>query len=312
MVKDQNDGVPGSWQIIRCDGCGLGQLYPFPDKAAIASFYDHVFYNDAGQRFHPFLERIRGILAHLRGTQLNRIVTHPGRRLLDFGSGAGHFVRAQAKLGWEAHGWDPFNDILGSENASEKTKNDTEEIPAYPPDFFDAITLWGVVEHLESPKTVLEELGGLLKPGGVLLLSQPNFCSIQAKVFGPAWLILDPPRHLWQFSHYSMDLLLKHLGYTPLASSSASLELGPFTLLQSILNRLLGNRNYLFRLLKCKGIRNIKRDEILGVSASLLLTPLLLPFSFLLYWALRAMGSGDMFTTIYQKQQGVSSRALQE
>jgi len=299
-VVDSNEDCPGRWEIRQCRRCGLGMLDPFPDARETAGFYEHVFYDGQGKRFNPVVEWLRKQLASRRTTMLNRLC--PGRgRLLDFGSGPGHFAAVQRQNGWEVHDLDPYS-ASSQYGGKAATRPDGGVSLDYPDDSFDAVSLWYVIEHLANPVAVLAELDRVLKPGGVLLLATQNFASPQARAFGPRWLILDPPRHLWQFSPRNLDLLLSRLGYVPRARSFASLELGPFTILQSLLNTLLGNRNYLFRGLKSgKTPRKLPlHDKAMAVVSALLAIPLA-PISLLAYCVLLPAKAGDIFTVCYQR-----------
>ncbi len=243
-VTDSNQGVAGSWDIVACDKCGLGVLSPFPNSDEIANFYRDQFYTGEGQRFRGWMEFLRSGLAYLRGRTLNRLLPSKGR-LLDFGSGAGHF--AQAALGWRVTALDPYSSV--SNTSQYQIDGDSLKVNS-PDETYDAITLWYVVEHLANPRMIIRELRRITKTGGMLVLAQQDFASIQAKIFGPRWLFLDPPRHLWQFTVGSLSELVRQEGYEVVAVRRTSIEMGPFTILQSILNSIVGNNNYLFKFLK--------------------------------------------------------------
>jgi SAM-dependent methyltransferase len=297
-VSDTNQGVPGEWKIIQCNDCRLGVLSPFPEQAEVASFYRDQFYTTDGKRFRGWVEWIRLQLARQRGRTLNRLMRQKGN-LLDFGSGAGHFAAAQRDAGWQVWAIDPYSRAA---EHPDKVRLDGDKIVLdFPDGFFDAVTLWYVIEHLRDPIAAIREFHRLLRPGGCLVLSQQDFASLQARTFGPRWLYLDPPRHLWQFNETNLGRLARDLGLQPLVTSHASIESGPFTILQSTLNVLLGNENYLFRLLKSGSLRAPNKGPSgritpVKAAASVLLSVLLAPFSLLAYWLLLLGRSGDVFT----------------
>lgn len=297
-VTDTNQDIPGQWTIIECESCKLGILSPFPEQSEVASFYKGQFYTDGGQRFRSWVERIRLYLAGLRGRILNRLMPQKGR-LLDFGSGAGHFAAAQKRAGWQVWPIDPYSQV--SEYADKVRMRGDEILLEFPDGFFDAITLWYVIEHLRNPTAAIREFHRVLRPGGLLVLSQQDFASFQARIFGSRWLYLDPPRHLWQFNEDNLCQLARAQGFELLITSHASIESGPFTILQSTLNVLLGNKNYLFRLLKneklpATGKDTTRRIPALKAVLSILLGALLAPFALLAYRGLLLGHSGDVFT----------------
>jgi SAM-dependent methyltransferase len=237
------------------------------------------------------MESIRHWLARLRGRKLNKLL--PGRgQLMDFGSGAGHFATAQAKAGWTVVALDPYSPT----STSSDFVFDQDRITLnFPDQSFDAVTLWYVIEHLSNPRAVVEELHRIMKPGGILVLAQQDFASLQAKLFGPRWLFLDPPRHLWQFTIRSLSEMVHQTGYEVVRVQHSSIEMGPFTILQSMLNCIVGNNNYLFKFLKNRKLRQQSRGSWLRTLASVVLLPILGPLSLLAYFGLLVFRSGDIF-----------------
>jgi SAM-dependent methyltransferase len=120
---------------------------------------------------------------------------------------------------------------------------------------YDAITLWHVLEHLRRPRETLDRIHGLLREGGAIFFSLPNHASWQARVFGPAWFHLDPPRHLHGFSPRSLGILLEATGFTVKRTSTFSLEQNPFGFVQSLLNALGFPRDRAYQVLKASGSR---------------------------------------------------------
>lgn len=290
-VTDTNQGVAGTWSIVACQKCGLGVLSPFPSSQEVAGFYKDQFYTGEGQRFRVWMESLRSWLAHLRGRTLNRLTPSKGK-LMDFGSGAGHFAVSQASQGWDVVALDPYS---SASNTSEYTFAGDSLTLSADDETFDAITLWYVVEHLFDPRAIIRELRRVTKPGGILVLAQQDFASIQARVFGPRWLFLDPPRHLWQFTVESLSDLARQEGYEIVAIERSSIEMGPFTILQSGLNCIVGNNNYLFKFLKSRDLRAAGGASGWRTAVSVALLPVLGPISLITYFALLALKSGDIF-----------------
>lgn len=303
-VQDTNENVPGKWEIVSCDECGTGVLCPFPGDSEITSYYRQVFYNEEGKRFRGWMETLRHMLASLRGATLNKLMPAKGR-LLDFGSGAGHFAAAQSRAGWDVHSVDPYS--IASRNAEACRIIDGAFELLYPDAHFDAVSLWYVIEHLRDPRAAIAELTRVLKPGGIMLLAQQDFASYQARVFGPNWLYLDPPRHIWQFTADSLTRLAAQFGLRSIRKSWASIEMGPFCILQSTLNAILGNHNDLFRFLKNRNLsarenREAEAVRLLPALVSLLLMPFLGVLALAVYYVLLAVRSGDVVSIYFCKE----------
>ncbi len=111
-----------------------------------------------------------------------------------------------AKLARERYGVDVFTGTLGEACFSEN--------------FFDAVTMWDVLEHLHDPSNELKEIYRILKPGGVLALRVPNAASFDARIFGSYWAGLDAPRHLYIFDKETLTHLLSKNGFEVISANS--------------------------------------------------------------------------------------------
>lgn len=309
-VTDTSGIAKGTWAVEQCCACGLGRLSPLPTAAQIASFYQGIFYTESGARFKAGFEWIRRGLAHLRGQELNHLA--PGV-LLDYGSGAGHFGQAMTECGWRVLSIDPYSPK--SSHGHLATLGDSGLSLDLPDNSVDAVTLWHVVEHLQNPEQVLRELCRVLRPGGTLLLSQPNFQGLSACLFGRRWLILDPPRHLYQFTPASLTRLCERVGLSIEQIRHGTIELGPFTIMQSALNWVVGNHQVLFHAMRARapeedGGRLPFRALRLGVS--LLLAPIFLPLAFIFHGVAVALQRGDVFTLLAIKPDAPASERLRK
>lgn len=138
-------------------------------------------------------------------------------RVLDVGCGVGGFVAfAVNNYGIDAFGID-FNSsqiALGRSVFGLGDRICVKSIEDLSKDGqdrkFDLITLFEVVEHVEQPKVLIENVFGLLKPGGMLVLSCPN-----EQRWQPAGrLFVDfPPYHLTRWTPRSMRCLLTSVGF---------------------------------------------------------------------------------------------------
>jgi 2-polyprenyl-3-methyl-5-hydroxy-6-metoxy-1,4-benzoquinol methylase len=78
----------------------------------------------------------------------------------------------------------------------------------YPRDSFDVCLLMETFEHLEEPVAALEQILGVLKPGGALLVSYPNFARPDWRLFRfvaerlnrPKWVVLQPIDKIYRVS----------------------------------------------------------------------------------------------------------------
>ena len=64
----------------------------------------------------------------------------------------------------------------------------------FPPESFDVITCFDVLEHLYEPRRVMARVSEWLKPGGMFYVLVPNVDSAEARVFGSYWHGLELPQ----------------------------------------------------------------------------------------------------------------------
>jgi SAM-dependent methyltransferase len=65
-----------------------------------------------------------------------------------------------------------------------------------------------VLEHVEEPKQVLEQVHRVLRPGGLLWATTPHAHGVSAKLLGLRWTVVCPPEHLQLFSRRGLRGLL--------------------------------------------------------------------------------------------------------
>ncbi len=170
--------------IAECNECGLGETFPQP--ADLARYY--------GADYHGGRHGFTATYCVMRRMRFLRQVAGAadGRSLLDVGCGDGTFLSAARDRGWQVAGTEMNPAIARAQGIRvwEELSAAAAEAP------YDCVTLWHSLEHMRSPRDVIEQASALLKPGGTMLVAIPNADGLQASVFGPRWFHLDVPRHL--------------------------------------------------------------------------------------------------------------------
>jgi len=177
----------------------------------------------------------------------------PAGRLLDFGCGSGAFARLMARRGYDVVGIEPFS--LGNPAVGERLRLLRVRLESVEQSIgsFDVITLWQVLEHVADPGALLVRLVRLVAPGGIVIVSVPNFASWQRRLFDDGWFHLDPPRHITHFEPHTLRAVLGRAGLDIVLERTFHLEYGPIGWLQSALNRLVPRPNFLYEFVKDRG-----------------------------------------------------------
>jgi SAM-dependent methyltransferase len=223
---DRLHHLPGQFWVVRCVACGVTQTSPRPSGDALAAYYpeDYGPHRDASEEPGGNEEgaarrsRLRRWLKQRLGSR--RIWWTPdlpsGARVLELGSGAGHFVRHALARGWEVHAIEPAGEPAArlARDLRIRVHRESAEAIDVPAGSFDAAFAWMVVEHLENPLTVLRKIAVALRPGGYFVFSVPNAASWEFAVFRSRWYALQVPTHLWHFTPRTLRRLLSECGFT--------------------------------------------------------------------------------------------------
>lgn len=229
------DGL--GFRVIDCSGCGTGSLDPLPSPAEIAEFYPSTYYGRGGSKFSGLIEWLVRLVAARHSRFLTR-QSPSGARILDVGCGRGVALRSLVEAGFESHGFERSADAVHGIDPRIQVRI-AEDLAAadYPPESFDSVIIWHVLEHVRNPGELLLEVARILKPGGRVIVAVPNYSSQQARWAGSAWFHLDLPRHLYHFPVAGLRQLLENCGFDCRSEHHFSLRQNPFGWIQSVLNR---------------------------------------------------------------------------
>jgi 2-polyprenyl-3-methyl-5-hydroxy-6-metoxy-1,4-benzoquinol methylase len=127
--------------------------------------------------------------------------------LIDVGCGDGFFLMAAKKRNWNVYGTEFSQEALDlcSEKGIQMTRSPLNS-DNYQPHFFDVITSFEVIEHINNPLEELRMFHKILRPGGIVYVTTPNFNSVSRDIVGPKWNIIEYPEHL---SYYTSRTLIK-------------------------------------------------------------------------------------------------------
>lgn len=294
ILRSRND-----YEILRCARCSLvftdDRMAPPPDR--LYPRFDQsgtTFAKGAGSALRIFLRQRESFIRTLK----------PTGRLLDFGCGNGAFAQHMSEVGFDTVGVEPFS--LGATQTAERLEliqAPFEQIEGRLGSF-DIITLWHVLEHLRRPVEVLQRLASHLAPGGLIVISVPNFGSLQRQAFQGGWFHLDPPRHVIHFEGPTLDACVRRAGLVPAAEKRFLPEYGSSGWIQSALNAILPHQNYLYELVKDRGALTgmSPLSSMLHFVGSLVLTPPLLAISLAVEALGSAAGKGGALTVAVRRR----------
>ena len=75
------------------------------------------------------------------------------------------------------------------------------------------VVMLEVLEHLFEPQQELESVRSVLQPGGLLLITTPNFNALSRLALGNDWAVLSPEEHVYYFTEGTLTTLLRRVGF---------------------------------------------------------------------------------------------------
>ncbi len=236
------------FEFHACAACGFMQVEPFSGFA----IYDDAYYRGAGPdpyvdyaaEYTDWRRTDRGLefadLARIaegyfaagerrpekgEGTSSNlspsSFLPAPAAaplRLLDFGCGAGGFLKflrergtlAGRPLDLTGHDVGSYADMLRDRDGFRIL--DLAALAREPDARYDIISLVEVIEHLPAPLEPMQLVARLLRPGGLLLLTTGNLDSPAARRAGLSYRYCAPEIHVSLFNPRALAALFRRVG----------------------------------------------------------------------------------------------------
>lgn len=285
--------------LEQCNQCSLVRTAPVLTDEQLAPYYARQYYGSGSKKFTAWIEhwvrynnnkKAKSIFTLLAGN-------NPSPDILDIGCGRAQLLRALASMGCHCTGMERGNFPTSGQANLHIIQQDFLQA-SLGEQQFDVIIIWHVLEHLSDPVKAMEKISRLLKPGGILVLSVPNFGSFQAKLFGAHWFHLDLPRHTYHFCQATITKLLAKNGVTVTSSSSRTIDQSIYGFIQSCLNSTgVFKTNSLYSLLKS----STNRPPLVSAMAQCLLGLLVSPIAILEYIFSGVAGKGSCLVITAQK-----------
>jgi len=141
-----------------------------------------------------------------------------GKRCLDLGCGAGRLPIMCAHFAKEAWGLDFSKKAIEIAKLCAKSANKSnthfvvnkiDPFCAETEEPFDVITTVGVLEHVPDPLVTMKNMASILKPGGLLVVSCPNFVNFRGATYMTLLTLLDLPMSLADLRQIDVEHIRK-------------------------------------------------------------------------------------------------------
>ena len=217
-IFSKNSGNGESFNLIKCNNCGLEYISPRPVIDEIGKYYGLEYFTKRTERGYNnyFSDDIKNEIERVIELNLSDLdffefekSINGNKKSLDIGCAAGYFVGYLRARGWDSAGIDISGDCVkfAADSGLNVIEGDYLET-----DFgkkFDLITLWASIEHLHYPGRFLEKAHRELEDGGMLLVSTCRTGGMNfMKLFGRKWRFYNFPEHLVFFSRKTIGKIL--------------------------------------------------------------------------------------------------------
>ncbi len=200
--------------VVKCMRCGL--VYVNPRVKEIQKFQHsqiaQTYLNQLDWKLSVFRDRL----------QIIDKFADKGK-LLDIGCYTGEFLNMAQHDGWDCFGLEPSSFICayGREKYGVKIYPRFLEDAGFQDNFFDVVTMFHVLEHLNSPSHQLREIHRILKPAGRVVIEVPNVENwIRRLLKRSSWTFNE--EHYYHFSFRTLQRLLEKGGFSLLSIRSAA------------------------------------------------------------------------------------------
>lgn len=212
-LRDNRYALTHTITIDWCPSCGLGVTRCAPTTSELGELYSACYVDDAeGEGRVPATGLAARVWHRVNGSLplSDEALVGP---VLDVGCNTGEVLEAHRRRGVDVVGLEPNPVAAARARARGLTViQEPIETASLPPGRFRSILLSQVLEHVEQPLAVLEQVTPALAESGRIYVVVPNVESLFRSVFGVHWVHWHVPFHLWHHTARSLTLLLLAAG----------------------------------------------------------------------------------------------------
>ncbi|MDX1651965.1 MAG: class I SAM-dependent methyltransferase [Brumimicrobium sp.] len=191
--------------LVKCLACGFVFSKKIPDTEELEKHYSGYHRNDylspiTVKRYHEILDKME--------------VFRKTNRIIDVGCGIGYFLDEAKKRGWEVYGTEYTQEAVDiCEQKGILMHKGPLNTANYSPESFDIITSFEVIEHINNPLEEVIRFKEMLRPGGLVYITTPNFDSLLRYRLKEKYNVITYPEHLSYYTPKTIKRLFKNNGF---------------------------------------------------------------------------------------------------
>ena len=191
--------------LVKCQSCKFVFCEPIPTSVELEKHYENYGRNDylsplTVKRYHEILDTFEPY----RKTN----------KLIDVGCGIGYFLEEAKKRGWEVYGTEYTEEAIEiCSNKGISMQKGVLTPSNYHLESFDIITSFEVIEHINNPREELNNFYKLLRKGGLVYVTTPNFNSILRYRLKSEYNVICYPEHLSYYTPKTLNKVFIQSGF---------------------------------------------------------------------------------------------------
>lgn len=203
--------------LCKCLDCGLVFSQQIPTDEDLTNYYKNYGINNY---LSPLtIKRYNELLDQLEPYRKTN-------KILDIGCGIGYFLEEAKKRNWEVYGTELSEKsvevcIQKGINVKEGVLNPVN----YELEMFDVIMSFEVIEHINNPTSELKNMYSILRKGGLVYITTPNFNSLLRYRLKAAYNIITYPEHLTYFTPKTLIKVFSDSGFKKLQIKTTGVSL---------------------------------------------------------------------------------------
>lgn len=205
--------------LIKCKKCSLVFAEKIPSTEELNRHYSAYSYDSHASISPSTMKSYSDLLDELEPFRSNN-------RLLDIGCGRGWFLIEAKKRGWEVYGSEY------SETAVElckkkgiNMKHGQLNAMLFESGYFDVITSFEVIEHINNPREDLAHISSFLRTGGLFYCTTPNFNSIMRYYLKENYNVIEYPEHLTYYTKKTLSAAISKHSFRKMKFLSTGISL---------------------------------------------------------------------------------------
>ena len=194
-------------ELAQCSDCSFVFMHRIPTVEELIDYYSVYAYEQQNTMSEPTRISLEKLVDGFRPYKRSN-------KILDVGCGEGWILEIAKTKGWEVYGTEyssraieicEAKGIKMYQGVLDPEKMDVKE--------FDVIISSETVEHINNPIEDLSNMNKLLRKGGLLYVTTPNFNSYLRRMLKSKYNVITYPEHLSYYTKTTLHALLTGSGF---------------------------------------------------------------------------------------------------